>query len=92
MIEKELKRLLESEGYVVNSLLTEVIAGILAVIILVQIVIPIVNFQLKIRRVSKSLGGGPECHWLYGNVHKVRQYMLTYLTYWLILLVVPECF
>lgn len=70
MIEKELKRLLESEGYVFSSLLAEVIAGVLSVIILIQIVIPAVAHQRRIRKICKNLGGGPKCHWLYGNIHK----------------------
>jgi len=70
MIEKELKRMLESDGYVSNSLVTDLIAGILSLIVLSQVVIPLVAYQRKIRRVAESLGGGPKCHWLYGNVHE----------------------
>ena len=71
MIEKELKRLLESDGYVLNSLLSEVIAGVLFMIVLVQIILPAVAYQRRIRKVAASVGGGPPCHWLYGNIHKV---------------------
>merc|ERR1712142_1259078 len=64
---------LSNDGFMFESLLSDVLATILAMIITAYGVIPFVSNQRKIRHYAKRIGG-PACHWLYGNMHKVVKY------------------
>ena len=61
----------EGNGFVMSTLLSDILGLILISLLTMYAVLPAVKSRIRYRKMTKLIGG-PKGHWFWGDVKKVR--------------------